>query len=74
MDGVELIQQLHKRRFIAPLIVASGRENALIQSVEIMARNLGMPVLGGLRKPLTSDPIYATLQRFGKTTSVVRVK
>src|SRR5687768_14851914 len=38
MDGVELIQQLRARRFIVPLIVASGRETSLIQSVETMAR------------------------------------
>jgi len=42
MDGVELIQQLQQRQFGMPLIVASSREYSLIQSVEIMARNLGL--------------------------------
>jgi EAL domain-containing protein (putative c-di-GMP-specific phosphodiesterase class I)/FixJ family two-component response regulator len=64
MDGVELIQQLHQRRFSVPLIVASGRESTLIHSVEGMARNLGLTVLGGLRKPLSAAPLLAVLQRF----------
>ena len=66
MDGVELIQQLQKRRFVVPLVVASGRESVLIQSVETMARNLGLPVLAGLRKPLTPAPLRAALRRFGQ--------
>jgi len=52
MDGVELIQQLQERGFIIPLIVASAQESVLIESVEAMARNLGMPVLAGLQKPV----------------------
>ncbi len=72
MDGVELIQQLHQRNFIVPLIVASGRESTLIHAVELMARNLGLPVLGGLRKPLTPELVRAALQRFGQTTGAVK--
>ena len=71
MDGVELIQQLHQRGMSVPLIVASGRETALIHAVELMARNLGLPVLGGLRKPLMSAPLSAVLQRFGEATGGV---
>ncbi|HSI47473.1 MAG TPA: EAL domain-containing response regulator [Ideonella sp.] len=66
MDGVELIQQLHQRQIHIPLVVASGRELALIHSVELMARNLGLPVLGWLQKPLTLPPLQAMLQRFGE--------
>ena len=42
MDGVELIQHLHQRQFDIPFIVASGRGNALIQSVETMSGELGL--------------------------------
>jgi len=66
MDGVELIQQLHQRQIHIPLVVASVRELSLIHSVELMARNLGLPVLGGLQKPLTLPPLQAMLQRFGE--------
>ncbi|WP_349254866.1 EAL domain-containing response regulator [Roseateles cellulosilyticus] len=64
IDGVELIQQLHQRRIHVPLLVASGREGALIHSVEIMARKLGLTVLAGLQKPLRAGPFQAALQRF----------
>jgi EAL domain-containing protein (putative c-di-GMP-specific phosphodiesterase class I) len=65
MDGIELIQQLHQRRIVIPLIVASGRETALIQSVETVARSLGLPVLAGLQKPLRSALVRAAFERFG---------
>jgi EAL domain-containing protein (putative c-di-GMP-specific phosphodiesterase class I)/FixJ family two-component response regulator len=64
MDGVELIQQLQQRQLLIPLIIASGRESALIHSVEIMARNLGIPVLAGLQKPLTPSALKTALRRF----------
>lgn len=66
MDGIELIQQLLPRRLNIPLIVASGREPALIHSVETLARNLGLPVLGGLRKPLTAELLRTTLAGLGQ--------
>jgi EAL domain-containing protein (putative c-di-GMP-specific phosphodiesterase class I)/AmiR/NasT family two-component response regulator len=69
MDGVELIQQLHHRQIQVPLIVASGRESALIHSVEIMARNLGLTVLAGLQKPLQAASLKAALQGVKRSTS-----
>src|SRR6195952_1960305 len=42
MDGVELIEQMHQRGLMVPLIVTSSREVVLINTVETMARNLGM--------------------------------
>ncbi|KAF0813953.1 Phytochrome-like protein cph2 [Andreprevotia sp. IGB-42] len=52
MDGVELIQQLEQRRIDIPIIVASSREGALINSVETMTHALGLSVLAALQKPL----------------------
>jgi EAL domain-containing protein (putative c-di-GMP-specific phosphodiesterase class I) len=66
MDGIELIQQLQQRRLNIPLIVASGRETALIHSVETMARNLGLPMLAGLQKPLTPAMLGDALARLGQ--------
>jgi EAL domain-containing protein (putative c-di-GMP-specific phosphodiesterase class I)/DNA-binding NarL/FixJ family response regulator len=62
MDGIELIQQLHERRIAIPLIVASSRELSLIQSVEAMARNLGLPVLAAIQKPLRIEVLAAALE------------
>ncbi|CAN0622797.1 diguanylate cyclase [Burkholderia multivorans] len=64
MDGVELMQQLKQRELLLPLIIASGREETLIQSVETMAASLGIPVLAALQKPLTSKSLAFALSRF----------
>lgn len=53
MDGVELIQQMHRRNVHIPFIIASNRESSLVGAVEVMARALGLPVVAGVRKPLT---------------------
>jgi EAL domain-containing protein (putative c-di-GMP-specific phosphodiesterase class I)/CheY-like chemotaxis protein len=58
MDGIELIEEMHRRKAFIPLIVASSRELALIEAVEAMARNLGMPILAGLRKPLRRETLH----------------
>ncbi|HEX7686907.1 MAG TPA: EAL domain-containing response regulator [Burkholderiaceae bacterium] len=66
MDGVEFIECLHERGLDVPLIVASSREVVLIQTVETMARNLGMPVLAALRKPLRSDQLRPAFERWNR--------
>jgi EAL domain-containing protein (putative c-di-GMP-specific phosphodiesterase class I)/ActR/RegA family two-component response regulator len=66
MDGVELIQQLRLHHPDVPFVVASGRENALVGAVEQMARALGLPVVGGVRKPLTVDALKAAADACGR--------
>jgi EAL domain-containing protein (putative c-di-GMP-specific phosphodiesterase class I)/FixJ family two-component response regulator len=61
MDGVELIQQLRARHLDAPFIVVSSREGALVNAVEEMAHSLGLPVVGGLCKPLTAAALQAAM-------------
>ncbi|TJZ78998.1 EAL domain-containing response regulator [Chitiniphilus eburneus] len=65
MDGVELIQQLQRRDVTIPLVVASSRESALINSVETMSQALGLHVLAALQKPLNLAQLAAALQRHG---------
>jgi EAL domain-containing protein (putative c-di-GMP-specific phosphodiesterase class I)/CheY-like chemotaxis protein len=65
MDGIELIEQLAARQLQVALVVNSSRELPLVQAVEAMARNLGLPVLGGLQKPLQADSLRAALEKFG---------
>ena len=64
MDGVELIQRLHERHSTMALIILSSRELALIQAVETLARNLGMPVLPSIQKPLLIETLRAALAGF----------
>lgn len=63
MDGIELIQQLSRRGIRIPFLVASSREGALVRAVETMATSLGMPLLGGVAKPLTAELLASALQR-----------
>jgi EAL domain-containing protein (putative c-di-GMP-specific phosphodiesterase class I)/ActR/RegA family two-component response regulator len=64
MDGVELIERMHARKLAIPLVVASSRELALIQTVEAVARNLGMTVLAAVRKPLLLTTLRQALGDF----------
>jgi len=67
MDGVELIEQLHARGLSIPLIVVSGREVVLINTVETMARNLGIPVVAGIRKPLQREALVAAFEGWDRS-------
>jgi EAL domain-containing protein (putative c-di-GMP-specific phosphodiesterase class I) len=62
MDGFELIQQMSQRGVRVPFMVASSREGALVRAVEVMATTLGMPLLGGVAKPLTAEVLAGALQ------------
>ena len=66
MDGVELIEQLHERQLSIPLIVVSSREVVLINTVETMARNLGVPVVAGIRKPLQRESLAAAFEGWNR--------
>jgi EAL domain-containing protein (putative c-di-GMP-specific phosphodiesterase class I) len=66
MDGVELIEQLHQRQLLIPLIVSSSRELVLIQTVETMARNLGLPTLASIQKPLRIEALKSAFEGFGQ--------
>ena len=70
MDGVELIEQLHERRLSIPLIVSSSREVVLINTVETMARNLGIPVVAGIRKPLQRQSLAAAFKAWNRHLAV----
>jgi EAL domain-containing protein (putative c-di-GMP-specific phosphodiesterase class I)/ActR/RegA family two-component response regulator len=66
MDGVELMQQLRQMALNIPFIVASSHDGPLVRAVEGMARNLGLPVVAGLRKPLTRAALARVFERQGK--------
>lgn len=63
MDGIELIEQLHARGARIPVLVASGRDSGLLQSVETMVEQLGLPLLGVVAKPLNGTQLNAALCR-----------
>jgi EAL domain-containing protein (putative c-di-GMP-specific phosphodiesterase class I)/FixJ family two-component response regulator len=61
MDGVELIEELRRLDIRVPIVLASSRGTAIIESVSAMVGAAGMRVLGGLQKPLTLDSMRAAL-------------
>jgi EAL domain-containing protein (putative c-di-GMP-specific phosphodiesterase class I)/ActR/RegA family two-component response regulator len=66
MDGVELIELLPERGLSIPLIVVSSREVVLINTVETLARNLGIPVVAGIRKPLRRESLAAAFDNWDR--------
>jgi EAL domain-containing protein (putative c-di-GMP-specific phosphodiesterase class I) len=62
MDGSELLSALGSRGLRAPIIVASSRERALLNSVQDMGTALGLRIVGVLQKPLTLASLGALLQ------------
>jgi len=61
MDGIELIEQLHARGARIPMLVASGQDSGLLQSVGTMVEQLELPLLGVLHKPVNATELKATL-------------
>jgi EAL domain-containing protein (putative c-di-GMP-specific phosphodiesterase class I) len=57
MDGIELIEELHRRGVHVPIALVSSREHPLIESVQA----LGHSVVAGLRKPLTRENLVSAL-------------
>ncbi len=74
MDGVELLQHLHERDLDIPFIVASGRENALIQAVETMSDVMGLRVLAGLQKPLRLDQLARAFGHYNEPHNAAQVE
>lgn len=60
-DGVQVIQRMRELGLMVPIIVASGRDLLLIHTVEAMAKSIGMPILGSIKKPLRLEPIKRLL-------------
>ncbi|HWJ34287.1 MAG TPA: EAL domain-containing response regulator [Steroidobacteraceae bacterium] len=57
MDGPELLEHLARRGVTIPIIVASSRERALLNSVQDMGIAMGLHVASALSKPLRFDTL-----------------
>lgn len=61
MNGIELLQRLCEEQISAQVLIISGREEALIVTVEGMLYAAGMPLLGSLRKPIVGQDLHRLL-------------
>ncbi|GAB3258656.1 EAL domain-containing response regulator [Chitinimonas naiadis] len=64
MDGVELIRHIAEQRLVNALIVVSSRETTILSTVETMAQEHGLIVLGIAQKPLSYDSLANLIARF----------
>ncbi|WP_155645249.1 response regulator, partial [Xanthomonas translucens] len=62
MDGVQLLDALARCNVRVPIVVASQRGAALIESVLQVGRASGLRMLAGLEKPLRAAELGAALQ------------
>lgn len=64
MDGMELIRHLGEQESVGSVILTSGLDASLINSVESMARAYGIDLLGGIEKPVTQAKLNRLFKRF----------
>jgi EAL domain-containing protein (putative c-di-GMP-specific phosphodiesterase class I)/ActR/RegA family two-component response regulator len=62
MDGPQLIARLHERQLDIPIVVASGRESPIVNSMRDLGQALGMRIIGALQKPLTARSLGMLLR------------
>ncbi|MBL8994492.1 MAG: EAL domain-containing response regulator [Spirochaetia bacterium] len=63
MDGIELIQKIHKAGIDIPILILSSREPALVRSVESLLHSLGQNSLGSQQKPVQLENLRAALSK-----------
>jgi EAL domain-containing protein (putative c-di-GMP-specific phosphodiesterase class I)/CheY-like chemotaxis protein len=61
MDGIELVRKLGSEGCRAPIVLISGHDKSVLNTVEQMARALGLRTAGVLRKPFRIVDIEALL-------------
>ncbi|MDP1526319.1 MAG: EAL domain-containing response regulator [Rhodocyclaceae bacterium] len=61
MDGVEFVRALTQTGYGGELVLVSGEDRRILQTVEQLARAHGLRVLGRLTKPVTPERLAAVL-------------
>jgi EAL domain-containing protein (putative c-di-GMP-specific phosphodiesterase class I) len=62
MDGVEFLRHLARQRYRGGLVLASGEDDRILQSVSRLAKARRLNVLGALRKPVALEHLRQLLQ------------
>ncbi|MDF1792422.1 MAG: EAL domain-containing response regulator [Thalassobaculaceae bacterium] len=73
MDGMEFIRRAADLDQPPALMILSGHESGLLNSVERMGKAYGLRMMGSVRKPLTRDTLEATLAVLTKAGPAVPV-
>lgn len=56
-DGIQFLRQLHDQGYRGDVVIASGRENAIIQAALSLAKGHNLQVRGHISKPLTKSKL-----------------
>ncbi len=64
MDGIELIQAIAKLKLKTSIIIVSGADTMLLDTLGSMVRACRLPMLGALPKPLSGQALLRSLQRY----------
>jgi len=64
IDGVELLRVVAEQNLAKAVLIVSSHESAILTSVDDMARQCGLRVLGVVQKPLALANLRTTLERF----------
>jgi EAL domain-containing protein (putative c-di-GMP-specific phosphodiesterase class I)/ActR/RegA family two-component response regulator len=64
VDGMEFLRRLSEERPHASVVILSGKDQSILRSVELMAREYGLEVLGVVAKPATLGALREHLARF----------
>ena len=62
MDGIEVLRLLGERRCRAGIVLMSGIDKRVIETAKMMARSLGLTVVGHLQKPFPITALTTLLE------------
>lgn len=71
MDGVEFVRNLVGHQYLGALILVSGEDERVLQSVEKLVRAHKITGLGHLGKPVTPDELEAMIKKWVPPSKVV---
>ncbi len=63
MDGMEVLRRIGETQSDASVIISSSHDLGILRSVELMAKAVGLNVLGSLRKPVDASALEKLLER-----------
>lgn len=63
MDGMELIRHLGGMNSAVSFVISSAQERSVLNSVETMAKEYGVRILGTIEKPVTLDRLEEVIAR-----------
>ena len=69
MDGIEFIRHLSELKFKNSLVLASGEDMRMLRTVEKLAIELDLEIIGVIEKPITLSKLSEILDTFDKVSA-----